>query len=128
MPSAQLTDSFSVAFYGDLILSRACHEDVIVLWRIEGFSSGDPPLPASQAPACDTSEQTRSAFSPVISASRPAQYTRLLQFHTPGCGAQFFMRFDVFHAPNEHPLLTFCNAESRILFWDLARLRRENPR
>ncbi len=118
-----MTVSFSVAFFGDLILSRACHEDSIVLWRIEGFSSDDPPLPASQAPtAYDTSKQTRSAFSPVISASRPAQYTRLLQFHTPDCGVQFYMRFKMFHAPDKHPVLAFCNAKSRTLFWDLARL------
>ncbi|KAL3962944.1 hypothetical protein ACCO45_004467 [Purpureocillium lilacinum] len=27
-----------VSFYGDQVLSRACYEDAIVLWRIEGFS------------------------------------------------------------------------------------------
>ncbi|KAH8889800.1 WD40 repeat-like protein [Thozetella sp. PMI_491] len=112
-----------VTFFGDLILSRACHEESIVLWRIEGFSSDDPPLPAAQAPtAYDPSKPTRSAFNPVISASQPAQYTRLLQFHTPDCGVQFFMRFKVFHAPGKHPVLAFCNAKSRTLFWDLARL------
>lgn len=115
--------SISVAFYGDCILSRACHEDVIVLWRIEGFSSADPPPSPDVAPtAHDTSRLTRSAFTPSTSASGQAQYTRLLQFHTPGCGPQFFMRFSMFHVAGHHPMLGFCNASSRIFFWDLARL------
>ena len=47
---------------------------------------------------------------------------KLIQFHTPDCGVQFFMRFKMFHAPGKHPVLAFCNAKSRTLFWDLARL------
>ncbi|KAK3324226.1 WD40-repeat-containing domain protein [Cercophora scortea] len=111
-----------VAFYGDLILSRACHEDTIVLWRIEGFHSDDPPLLPSQAPTTyDTSKQTRSAFTPTLSPSRPAHFTRLLQFYTPDCASQFYMRFKVFHAPDKHPILAFCNAKSKTMFWDIAR-------
>ncbi|KAJ9131177.1 Polycomb protein esc [Pleurostoma richardsiae] len=112
-----------VAFYGDCILSRACHEETIVLWRIEGFSSEDPPPAPSTAPTTyDQSRTTRSAFAPVISPACPAQYTRLLQFQTPGCGPQFFMRFSMFHAYGHHPILAFCNAKSSIFFWDLNRL------
>jgi polycomb protein EED len=113
----------SVAFFGDLILSRACHEDTICLWRIEGFSSDDPPPTALQAPTTyDPSKQTRSAFLPVPSSARPIQYTRLLKFHTPDCGVQFFMRFRIFNEPGKHPILAFCNIKSKIMFWDLERL------
>ncbi|TPX06981.1 uncharacterized protein E0L32_011126 [Thyridium curvatum] len=111
-----------VAFYGDCILSRACHEECIVLWRIEGFSSEDPPPSPDIAPtAHDTSKLTRSAFTPLTSPSGQAQYTRLMQFHTPGCGVQFFMRFSMLHVPGQHPVLGFCNAQSKIFFWDMAR-------
>lgn len=113
----------SVAFFGDLILSRACHEDVIVLWRIEGFSSHDPPPPASSAPTTsDTERLTRSAFASVTATENPPQYTRLVQFHTPGSGHQFYMRFRLFHHKEKHPILAFGNAHSNIYFWDLARL------
>ncbi|OAR03049.1 hypothetical protein LLEC1_06282, partial [Akanthomyces lecanii] len=46
LPPQQDTNVFhapSVSFFGDYILSRACHDNVIVLWRIEGFSSQGPP-------------------------------------------------------------------------------------
>ncbi|KAK7981689.1 hypothetical protein PG996_009378 [Apiospora saccharicola] len=112
-----------VAFFGDLVLSRACHEDVIVLWRIEGFSSQDPPPLASSAPTTsDTERLTRSAFAPATASENPPQYTRLVQFHTPGSGHQFYMRFKLFHMVDKHPVLAFANAHSAIFFWDLARL------
>ncbi|GAB1318790.1 hypothetical protein MFIFM68171_09000 [Madurella fahalii] len=111
-----------VAFYGDLILSRACHEDMIVLWRIEGFSSDDPvPDPLDAPTPTDVAKQTRSYFNPTPSPSRPAMFTRLAQFATPDCGVQFFMRFRMFHAPGKHPVLAFANAKSRTMFWDFAR-------
>ncbi|KAK7996906.1 hypothetical protein PG989_004946 [Apiospora arundinis] len=112
-----------VAFFGDLVLSRACHEDVIVLWRIEGFSSQDPPpLPTSAPTTSDTERLTRSAFAPATASENPPQYTRLVQFHTPGSGHQFYMRFKLFHVVDKHPVLAFANAHSQIFFWDLARL------
>ncbi|KAI0457762.1 WD domain-containing protein [Xylaria acuta] len=112
-----------VAFFGDLILSRACHEDIIVLWRIEGFSSKDPPPTASEAPTTSDPERlTRSAFAPVTASSCPPQYTRLLQFYTPNCGHQFYLRFKLYHNKGKHPVLAFGNAHSAIFFWDLARL------
>ena len=120
-----------MAFYGDSILSRACHDNVIVLWRIEGFSSaGPPPLP-SQAPTPhtlvptsyeDPDRLTRSAFIPTTSSQYPTQYTRLLEFHTPNCGPQFFMRFKLHHVPGQNPVLAFCNAAGNIFFWDFQRL------
>ncbi|KAJ4205099.1 hypothetical protein NW767_003890 [Fusarium falciforme] len=121
----------SVAFYGDCILSRACHDNVIALWRIEGFSSKNPPPPQSIAPIAQTtvptnydeaSRLTRSAFVPTISPQCPSQYTMLLQFHTPNCGPQFFMRFKLHFVPGQHPVLAFCNAGGNVFFWDLERL------
>ncbi|KAF4983991.1 hypothetical protein FDECE_17176 [Fusarium decemcellulare] len=120
-----------VAFYGDCILSRACHDNVISLWRIEGFSSKNPPPPQSIAPTAQTtvptnydeaSRLTRSAFVPTISPQCPSQYTMLLQFHTPNCGPQFFMRFKLHFVPGQHPVLAFCNAGGNVFFWDLERL------
>ncbi|PNY23968.1 Polycomb protein esc [Tolypocladium capitatum] len=120
-----------VAFYGDHILSRACHDNVIVLWRIEGFSSDGPPPPQSAAPTPqsvvpasneDPGRLTRSAFVPVTSPLCPAQYTRLLELHTPNCGPQFFMRFKLHHVPGQNPVLAFCNAAGNIFFWDFKRL------
>lgn len=96
---------------------------MIVLWRIEGFSSEDPvPTPAQAPTTYDPSRLTRSAFAPVVSPACPAQYTRLLQFATPHCGPQFFMRFSMYQAAGRHPVLAFCNASSKIMFWDMARL------
>ncbi|RGP68331.1 hypothetical protein FLONG3_8203 [Fusarium longipes] len=121
----------SVAFYGDCILSRACHDNVISLWRIEGFSSTNPPPTESEAPTAQTtvptnyeeaSRLTRSAFVPTISPQCPSQYTMLLQFHTPNCGPQFFMRFKLHFVPDQHPVLAFCNAAGNVFFWDFERL------
>ncbi|KAI1322930.1 WD domain-containing protein [Xylariaceae sp. FL0255] len=112
-----------VAFFGDLILSRACHEDIIVLWRIEGFSSRDPPPALSEAPTTSDPERlTRSAFAPATTSASPPQYTRLLQFYTPNCGHQFYLRFKLYHQQGKHPVLAFGNAHSTIFFWDFARL------
>lgn len=120
-----------MAFYGDCILSRACHDNVISLWRIEGFSSANPPPPQSIAPTAQTtvptnydeaSRLTRSAFVPTISPQCPSQYTMLLQFHTPNCGPQFFMRFKLHFVPDQHPVLAFCNAAGNVFFWDFERL------
>ncbi|GKU07556.1 unnamed protein product [Fusarium langsethiae] len=120
-----------VAFYGDCILSRACHDNVISLWRIEGFSSTNPPPAESEAPTAQTtvptnyeeaSRLTRSAFVPTISPQCPSQYTMLLQFFTPNCGPQFFMRFKLHFVPDQHPVLAFCNAAGNVFFWDFERL------
>lgn len=93
-----------------------------MLWRIEGFSSDDPVLSPADGPTTyDPSKQTRSAYSPTLSPDRPAHFTRLLQFHTPDCGVQFFMRFRMYHVPGKHAILAFANAKSRTFFWDMSR-------
>jgi polycomb protein EED len=118
-----ITECYSIAFLGDYILSRACYEETIVLWRIEGFNSADAPPPPLDAPtAYNPKKITRSAFANATPASCPAEYTRLLEFSTPECGQQFFMRFSVFQAPGKHPVLAFSNAKSKAMFWDFARL------
>lgn len=102
-----------------------------MLWKIEGFSSDDPlpaqstaPTPQNVLPTNyeDPGRLTRSAFVPLTSPQCPVQYTRLLAFHTPNCGPQFFMRFKLHHVPNQNPVLAFCNAAGNIFFWDLKRL------
>lgn len=102
-----------------------------MLWRIEGFSSDGPPPPQSAAPTAqavvptsldDQSRLTRSYFLTEMTPEYPSQYTRLLEFHTPNCGPQFFMRFGLHHVPGQNPVLAFCNAGGNIFFWDLHRL------
>lgn len=50
-------------------------------------------------------------------------YNRILELDTPGCGVQFFMRFQLHHVPGQHPVLAFCNANGKIFFWDFERIR-----
>ncbi|EJT68778.1 hypothetical protein GGTG_13655 [Gaeumannomyces tritici R3-111a-1] len=107
-----------VAFYGDMILSKACHEDTIVLWRVEGFSSHDPPPPASDAPTNhDPAKLTRSSFVPPSASPHTcaAAYTRLLKFSIKGCGHQFFMRFSMLQTRGMHPILAFCDTAAKII-------------
>jgi polycomb protein EED len=116
----------SVTFHGDLVLSKALHEDCIVLWLIKGFNSTSAPPPQSSAPTnYDTEPDTRSAFSPPPSAfDRSRQYTRLLQFAIPDC-FEFYMRFSLYSplsAPVTHPILAMCNSASKVYFWDFKRL------
>ena len=127
----RMANKESVAFYGDCIISRACHDNVISLWRIEGFSSSNPPPAESEAPVAQTtipsnceeaSRLTLSAFVPTVSPQCPSQYTTLLQFATPNCGPQFFMRFKLHFVPDQHPVLAFCNAGGNVFFWDFERL------
>lgn len=75
------------------------------------------PTPQSNAVA-----NTRSAFVPNTTPEYPTQYTRLLEFATPNCGPQFFMRFKLHCVPGQHPALAFCNAAGSVFFWDLKRL------
>lgn len=70
----------------------------------------------------DTKSFTRSAFVPSITNDCPSQYIRLLEFDTPKCGPQFFMRFSLFQAPEKNNVLAFCNTAGDVLFWDFKRL------
>ena len=118
-------------FYGDRILSRACRDNTIILWEIEGFSSDGPPPPFTIAPVpsyalartvdAAASQLTRSAFTTASSPS-PLAYVKIASFYTPGCGTQFFMRFKMHKVPNQNHVLSFCNAGGNIFFWDMKRL------
>lgn len=70
----------------------------------------------------EASRLTLSAFVPTVSPECPSQYTTLLQFATPNCGPQFFMRFKLHFVPDQHPVLAFCNAGGNVFFWDFERL------
>ncbi|PMD47551.1 WD40 repeat-like protein [Hyaloscypha variabilis F] len=108
-----------VAWYGDLIFSKAAREHCIVLWSINGFAPTDPPPSPTSAPTThDPNRDTRSAFSP---PSSTAFYTRHLQFSIPESEI-IFMRFSIFEgSKTSNPVLAFCNGVSKVFFWDLAR-------
>ncbi|KAH7379516.1 WD40-repeat-containing domain protein [Pyrenochaeta sp. MPI-SDFR-AT-0127] len=115
-----------VQWYNDLILSHACREDKIILWRIEGFHSErseipPPPIPTSGA-VYSTTPVTIPANS--ISDTRSAwggRFQRLLQFELPYTN-QFYIRFSIFHELGRHPILVAGNEKSKTFFWDLQRL------
>lgn len=112
-----------VAFHGDLILSKACKENKIVLWSITNFSSTAPPLPSSRAPKTHTFRDTRTAFVPDSSQTPPLNF--LLSFSCPHA-EPFYIRFSLLPSaptnPPTHPILAFSNTNGHILFWDLKRL------
>ncbi|KAL9621221.1 MAG: hypothetical protein Q9160_004354 [Pyrenula sp. 1 TL-2023] len=113
-----------VAFHGDLILSKACKENKIVLWSITNFSSAGPPLPSSRAPKTHTFRDTRTAFVPDSSTDIPP-LSFLLSFSCPHADP-FYIRFALLQpaptSPPTHPILAFSNTNGHILFWDLKRL------
>jgi polycomb protein EED len=124
--SYQCIDDDSVAFHGDLILSKAFNEHCIVLWQITGFDSSSSLPDQSSAPANYSNKRgTRSAFSRSSGApDGPKQYARLLQFDVPGC-LEFYMRFSLYSPLSTgvtHRTLAICNSRSKVFFWDLSRL------
>lgn len=102
-----------VKFYGDLILSKAANEHVILLWRIEGFDSKNAPPTGETARTRRKVEGTCSAFG--------GRFQLLQQFNAGGL-TWFYMRFGLFHQIGQHPILAIGNQASRIYFWDLALL------
>ncbi|TVY52066.1 Polycomb protein eed-B, partial [Lachnellula cervina] len=111
----------SVAFYGDLIISKAANENCIVLWSINNFNSTNPLPTRSSAPTThDAQRDTRSVFT--TSSAKSTQYTRLLQFSIPDSEI-LFMRFSLFPGGlGMNPVLAFCNTNSKVFFWDMSRL------
>ncbi|KAK5111510.1 hypothetical protein LTR85_011858 [Meristemomyces frigidus] len=113
----------SVAFYGDLIISRAAkdqadkaRDNTILLWKIDGFDSeDDPPL---EPPIPSPSVSTRSSFP---HSERSRGFQRLLTFEMPDTG-RFYLRFGLLHAPGMRPILVMGNEKSRFHFWDLQKL------
>ncbi|KAK6002275.1 hypothetical protein QM012_001913 [Aureobasidium pullulans] len=106
-----------VRFWGDLILSKASTGNnikvtrgEIMLWKIDGFFSGDdnppePPMPGYGRP-------TRSAFGD--------GFQRLLTFDMTNV-EPFYMRFGLFKEHGYRPVLVMGNIKARFSFWDLQR-------
>lgn len=125
----------SLAFHGDLILSKSARENCILLWRICGFTpsvvasgagaaTSTTPPPSSSAPTAAASHnaETRSAWA--ASTRDDPAFALLLTLDMPGCDS-FYMRFALLTAPHPHPVVAAANERGRVFFWDLARLERE---
>lgn len=106
-----------VRFWGDLVLSKASTGNnikvtrgEIMLWKIDGFHSGDnhPPEP----PMPGYGRATRSAFG--------GGFQRLCTFDMMNV-APFYMRFGLFKEPGYRPMLVMGNTKARFSFWDLQR-------
>ena len=104
-----------VRFYGDIILSHAAttsgnetrRPNAILLWRIDGFNSADPP--PVDAPIPGTAQSfTRSAWG--------GSFQRLLTFDMPDT-VPFYLRFSLFEN-----MLAMGNTKSKLSFWDLAKI------
>jgi polycomb protein EED len=122
----QLLTILSVRWYNDLILSHACREDKIILWKVDNFKSDstevpDAPVPISKGVASKTSviipanstSSTRSAWG--------GKLQRLHQFDLPD-SLFIYMRFSIFHEIGRHPILVAGNQKSKAFFWDLQRV------
>ncbi|KAH0159177.1 WD40 repeat-like protein, partial [Aureobasidium melanogenum] len=106
-----------VRFWGDLVLSKASTGNnikvtrgEIMLWKIDGFFSGDnnppePPMPGYGRP-------TRSAFGD--------GFQRLFTFDVTNV-EPFYMRFGLFKEHGYRPVLVMGNIKARFFFWDLQR-------
>jgi hypothetical protein len=105
----------SLRFWGDLVLSKASTGNninvtrgEIMLWKIDGFFSGDhsPPEP----PMPGYGRATRSAFG--------GGFQRLYTFDMTNV-EPFYMRFGLFKEPGYRPVLVMGNIKARFSFWDL---------
>ncbi|KAK9466163.1 WD40-repeat-containing domain protein [Lipomyces arxii] len=106
----------SVAFYGDLVLSRAAKENKIVLWRIDGFDSSlADNLSQANAPTNhDKQRDTMSAFG--------EGFTRLLQFSISNT-APWYMRFGKISGHEKYPpLLAMGSDAAKVYIFDFQRL------
>ena len=106
-----------IRFWGDLVLSKASTGNnikvtrgEIMLWKIDGFYSGDtnPPEP----PMPGYGRATRSAFG--------GDFQRLCTFDMTNI-EPFYMRFGLFKEPGYRPMLVMGNIKARFSFWDLQR-------
>jgi hypothetical protein len=106
-----------VRFWGDLVLSKASTGNninvtrgEIMLWKIDGFYSGDSEPPEPPMPGYGRA--TRSAFG--------GDFQRLYTFDMTNI-EPFYMRFGLFREPGYHPMLVMGNIKARFSFWDLQR-------
>jgi polycomb protein EED len=113
----------SLAFYGDLIISRAASDpkirktiNEILIWKIDGFESDDP---APLEPAIPiVGKNTLSSF-PHEEGFRG--FRRIATLSMPST-ERFYQRFGLFHKPGKRPLLAMGNHVSRFYFFDLQKL------
>lgn len=116
-----------IRFFDDMIISRAGEEDRILLWKIDGFSTAtdDVSLESAAPIFTGTDYPTRSAFG--------GKFQRLLTFKATGSTTNW-MRFGLFTAPNQHPILamgqdTFAITKHKMtfsmMFWDLKLLEQD---
>ncbi|KAL5614431.1 hypothetical protein BROUX41_004536 [Berkeleyomyces rouxiae] len=121
-----IIDCHSVAFWGDLIVSRDCYEGgQIMVWQIEGFSSANPLPVDTIAPfSHEPNAFSRSAFATSgHNNTGPFLWRHLFKLAAPPCDTQFYMRFGIHTASpdeNHHApegLLGFCDAHSQTSFW-----------
>jgi polycomb protein EED len=113
----------SLAFYGDLIISRAASDpkirktiNEILIWKIDGFDSDDP---APLEPAIPiVGKNTLSSF-PHEEGFRG--FRRIATLSMPST-ERFYQRFGLFHKPDKRPLLAMGNHVSRFYFFDLQKL------
>lgn len=109
----------SIAFYGDLIISKAAKEVKVVLWQILGFSSENELANSVQrkAPTNHDKRDTRSAFGDGLE--------RILQLSIP-LTEPWYMRFGKSWTAGEPPLLAMGNDAARVYLWDLGLLELSN--
>jgi polycomb protein EED len=113
----------SLAFYGDLIISRAASDpkirktiNEILIWKIDGFDSDDPtptepaiPIVGKSTLSSFPHEQGFHGFRRIATLSMPST-------------ERFYQRFGLFHKPGKRPLLAMGNHVSRFYFFDLQKL------
>lgn len=111
-----------LAFYGDLIISRAARdptggsENEILIWKINGFDSGDPA--PKEPPIPVPGEQTRSSFA---HDPRFRGFQRVLTLDVPNTD-RFYQRFGLLHSPAMRPILAMGTHKAEYRFWDLQSL------
>ncbi|KAK8167753.1 WD40-repeat-containing domain protein [Phyllosticta citrichinensis] len=118
----------SIAFYGDMVISKAALEDSIFIWRIEGFKGSLPP------PQCTSTADYKDCFfrededadgfhGSTYSAFGP-RFQRLISLKT-GHHSNIWLRFGLFHMPQKRPVLAYGANDGVIYLWDLQRLEEE---
>lgn len=113
----------SLAFYGNLILSKAARDqdqqrvsNEIILWKITGFDAEEPP--AERPPVPTPGSQTRSSFA---HDEEYRGFHRLLTLDIPDTD-RFYHRFGFYHCDDKRPILCMGDQRTRYSFWDLQRL------
>jgi polycomb protein EED len=128
-----------VRFFGDLVISKACIEGKIVLWKITGFDTRKPPPASTTAPKTEGYLDTRNGFMRTTTRNKNGvetvevapeyhgqpPYERLLELDSPNSNT-FYLRFALLlpspSHPELHPALAFGSEATQLRFWDLERL------